>query len=131
MEAAGKCIETADRAKALGAREARQTAIARGVNALSWKFLDAIKQQDLTLVHLPTPEFADKVGGVRELNALSLVRDLLDDTDGDELLQRMVHLIAAASRGEPVQMQCTSFLARMAGVYAERHGAAFALGEDA
>lgn len=130
MEAAGKCIETADRAKALGAREARQAAIARGIESLSAEFLAAVKQQDLSLVMLPTPDFADGLGGTPELSALDLIRDMLADTAGDVLLQQMVQHIAAAARGEPVQMQCKTFLSRLSGIYAERHAAAHVLGED-
>ncbi len=125
------CWETADRARALKSREAREALITLGINALSQQFMDAVKAPDLTKVLLPTPDFADSIGGVRELSALDLVRDLLADAQGDEMLQSMVQLLASASRGEPVQMAATVFLARMAGVYAGRHGAAYMLGEEA
>lgn len=126
-----QCWETADRARALRSKEAREALITLGINALSQQFLAAVRAPDLSKVLLPTPDFADSVGGVRELSALDLVRDLLADAHGDDLLQRMVQLVAAASRGEPVQMQSQVFLARLAGVYAGRHGAAYAMGEDA
>lgn len=125
------CWETKDRAKAWDAKEARQDAIARGIESLADQFQVAVKQQDLSLVMLPTPDFADSKGGTPELSALDLIRDMLADTAGDVLLQQMVQHLAAAARGEPVQMQCAMFLARMGGIYAERHAAAHVLGEEA
>lgn len=130
MEAA-TCWETRDRARALSAREKRDTAIAAAIHSLSSQFLDAVKAPDLSKVMLPTPEFGDKLGGDTELSALNLIHDMLADADGDAMLQSLVHLVAAASRGEPVQLQCQTLLARMAGAYAGYHGAKHALGEGA
>ena len=127
---APQCWETADRDRALRSREARDALITLGINALSQQFMDAMKAPDLTKVLLPTPDFADGLGGTHELSALDLIRDLLADTAGDVLLQQMVQHIAAAARGEPVQMQCKTFLSRLSGIYAGRHAAAYMLGED-
>jgi hypothetical protein len=126
-----QCWETADRARALRSKEAREALITLGINALSQQFLAAVYAPDMKLVLLPTPDFADSIGGTEQMTALDLISDMLADAQGGEYLQQMVKMIAAASCGATVQMQAQVLLARLAGVYAGRHGAAYAVGEDA
>lgn len=124
------CWETADRARALRSKESREALTTLGINALSKQFMAAVYAPDMKLVLLPTPDFADSIGGTEQMTALDLISNMLADTQGDEYLQQMVKLIAAASCGATVQMRAQVLLARMAGVYAGRHGAAYAVGDS-
>lgn len=126
-----QCWETADRARALRSKESREALVDVSFKMLDALFMDAVRNRDLQLTLLPTPDYADSVGGQHHATAAEVITDLLNGKDGDELLQLTFRLLADAAQGKEVQLRATVLLARLSGTYADRHAAAHALGEDA
>jgi hypothetical protein len=124
------CWETADRAKAQLSKEVREALIERSFRMLDAQFMAAVRSGMLEML-LPTPDYADSVGGQRQATAAAVITDLLNGTDADEVLTAIFKILSDAALGKQVQLRSTVLLARLSGTYADRHAAAHALGEDA
>lgn len=125
-----QCWETADRAKAQLSKEVREALIERSFRMLDAQFMAAVRSGMLEM-QLPTPDYADSVGGQHQATVSAVITDLLNGTDADEVLAAIFKILSDAAQGKQVQLRATVLLARLSGTYANRHAAAHALGEEA
>lgn len=78
-------------------------------------FVIALHRNPATIVR--TPAF----GGARQMAVAEVIADSFCEKDGDETRNELVGIVAAAARGEDVQLRASAFIKRCADAYGNQH----------
>jgi hypothetical protein len=78
-------------------------------------FVIALHRNPATVIR--TPAF----GGAREMEVSEVIADSFADVDGDATRNEMAGIVAAAARGEDVQLRASAFIKRCADAYGNTH----------
>jgi hypothetical protein len=84
-------------------------------DGLSRDFISALHRNPATIVR--TPAF----GGARQMEVAEVIADSFADVDGDATRNEIVGIVAAAARGEDVQLRASAFIKRCADAYGNTH----------